>query len=208
MNQRLHIKSRTRNIIIAGTIFMLVLGSLFYYNWVQYQEIQQKYGECHDSACLRIYGNIPSERFIGISELMDGTFARVENITYFTLNSVNNTMITTISAVLLWDILEKLRIDLSDVQYLRFESSDGYKTFEIPISLLQKNHDAFFIITQIDGKPIAPQSEGGDGPLKSGVIYTILEESDEMQQIFEKYNQNFVHNSKFNVKYLDAIKFY
>ncbi|MHA1584587.1 MAG: hypothetical protein ACTSVU_03645 [Promethearchaeota archaeon] len=201
-------KSRTRNIIFAGVIFGLILGSLFYYNWQQYQDIQKKYGQCHDSACLRIYGSIPYERFVGITELMNGTFERVENITYFTLNSFNNSLSTTISGVLLWDILQKTGIDLSDAQYFRFESNDGYKTFEIPISLLRNHPEGFFIITQIDGEPIHPKSEGGDGPLKSGVLFSVLQENAEMQQIFTKYNQDFVHNSKFNVKCLDAIYFY
>ena len=185
----------------------MVLGSLFINYWQYQQDILKNFQNCDDDdGCLRIYGNVLSEYYIGITELKNGTYDRIENITYFQLNMYNNSVEYSISGVKLWDIFNATGIFALGVEYFRFESTDGYVTYNLPIQFLQKNPGAVIIVTQIEGEDIPPKSDGGDGPLESAIFLESLQESEDVQRIFEDNNQDFVHNSKFSVKYFNMIQ--
>jgi hypothetical protein len=202
------LKLNRRTLIISAStiIFFTILGSLFINYWQYQQNILENFQNCDDDdGCLRIYGNIVSEYYIGITDLKNGTFDRIENISYYQLNMYNNSVEYSISGVKLWDIFNVTGIFASGVEYFRFESTDGYVTYNLPIQFLLENPDAVIIVTQIDGEDIPPKAEGGDGPLESAIFLEPLLESEEVQEIFEDNNQDFVHNSKFSVKYFNMI---
>ena len=108
----------------------------------------------------------------------------------------------------MWDIFNVTGIFASGVEYFRFESTDGYVTYNLPIQFLYDNPDSVIIVTQIEGSDIPPKSEGGDGPLESAIFYQALQKSEAVQEIFEDNNQDFVHNSKFSVKYFNMIQLF
>ena len=198
-------KARTRNIIIATIIFSSILGSLFYYNWSQYAKIKEDFEDCDDSYCIRIMGNVNFEIFIGISYLLNDTFTLVENVEFHVVNSVGTEYNRTLSGVMLLDILTLYNLLGDEAEYIRFQSMDGYKTYNFPIRLIKDNPEMVIIVTHEDGKLLNPKELGGNGPLMAAVDYDCIKNDSEMQQIFEDKNQDFVHNSKFNVKYLDTI---
>jgi len=78
-------------------------------------------------------------------------------------------------------------------------------TFEFPIRLIRIHPEMVIIVTHEDGQLLKPKELGGDGPLTAAVDFDCIKDDSEVQQIFEDNHQDFVHNSKFNVKYLDTI---
>lgn len=198
-------KARTRNIIIATIIFSAILGSLFYYNWNLYMETKDQFKECDDSCCLRITGNVSDDKFIGISYLLNGSFTRLENVEFYVLNSFGTEYNKTISGVILLDILDLYNLLGDDAEYIRFQALDGYKSYNLPIRLIKDNPEMVIIVTHEDGQLLKSKEMGGNGPLMVAVNYDCIKDDSEMQQIFEDKNQDFVHNSKYNVKYLDTI---
>ncbi len=195
-------------LMIFGIVFFASIGGLFAYNWQQRQDILSKFQDCEDDWCLRIYGNVQSELLIGISYLLNDTFERRENVSFHQLNMYNNTREFNISGVVLWDILKKSGIVGTDASSFRFESTDGYETYLLPISILKEHSDEILIVTHIDGEIIPYQADGGDGPLKVAVFMEAIQENPSVQKTFDEYNQNFVHNSKFSVKYLNMIQIF
>ncbi|MHA1720283.1 MAG: hypothetical protein ACTSWX_04935 [Promethearchaeota archaeon] len=198
-------KTRTRNLIIASIVFSAILGTLFYYNWNRYIETKNLFKECNDTCCLRFTGNVIDEKFIGISYLLNGSFERVENAEFHVVNSVGTEYNITVSGVKLWDILKIFNLLGDDAKYIRFQSIDGYITYNFPIRLIRNNPELVLIVTHEDGQLLKPKEKGGDGPLKVAIDYDCIKDDPEMQRIFEENHQDFVHNSKFNVKNLDTI---
>ncbi len=198
-------KARSLNIIIAIIIFSAIFGSLFYYNWNLYMETKDQFNECDDSCCLRITGNVSDEKFIGISYLLNGSFTRVEDVEFHVLNMAGVEENRTISGVILWDILISYNLLGEDAEYIRFQSIDGYTTFNIPIRLIRSNPEMVIIVTHEDGQLLEPKTADGDGPLAAAVDFDCIKDDSEMQQIFEDNYQDFVHNSKLNAKNLDTI---
>jgi len=198
-------KARTRNIFIATIIFSAIFGSLFIYNWNIYMETKNQFEVCDDSSCLRITGNVNAEKFIGISYLLNESFTRVENVEFHVVNSVGTEYNRTLSGVILLDILKLYNLLGEDAEYIRFKSIDGYTTYNFPIRLIRSNPEMVIIVTHEDGQLLDPKEFGGDGPLAAAVDYDCIKDDSELQQIFEDNHQDFVHNSKFNVKYLDTI---
>ena len=198
-------KARTRNIIIATIIFSAIFGSLFYYNWDLYMETKNQFKECDDSSCLRITGNVSNDKFIGISYLLNDSFTRVEDVEFHVVNSVGTEYNRTLSGVMLLDILMLYNLLGDDAEYISFKSIDLYTTFNLPIRLIRENPEMVIIVTHEDGQLLKSKELGGNGPLAAAVDYDCIKDDSEMQQIFEDKNQDFVHNSKFNVKYLDTI---
>ncbi|MHA1520002.1 MAG: hypothetical protein ACTSRK_07440 [Promethearchaeota archaeon] len=202
------LQKRTRNILIASFLLSTVLVSLFIYNWVEYQEVMEKYAVCEDTSCVRIYGNIQEEVFIGLSDILDGDFDRLENISYDYLNMYKTSEIFNISGIRVWDVLQSIRPILGDVTYFRFEATDGYGTYLIPLRLVEAFPDDFLIISHVNGIPLLTKEEGGDGPLMSAVSMDAIAEDPEIIQLFQDMllpGFDHVHNSKFSVKYLNAI---
>lgn len=189
-------------------IFFSTLGVLFAYNWQIRQDLLTKFKVCDDDWCIHFYGNVDQEMFVGISYLLNDTFERVENVPFHQVNMYNNTMDYNVSGVKLWDIISDLRILTSEAKSFRFEAIDGYVSYELPIEILRNFPDRILIITHINGKLIPPQEEGGSGPLKVAVFMDAIADNPEIEATFEKYNQEFVHNSKFSVKYLNMIQFF
>ena len=198
-------KARTRNIIIATIVFSAIFGTLFIYNWNLYMETKDQFEVCDDSSCLRITGNVSNEKFIGISYLLNESFTRVEDVEFHVLNMAGEEENRTISGVMLWDILKSYNLLGEDAEYIRFKSIDGYTTYNFPIRLIRSNPEMVIIVTHEDGQLLDSKEMGGDGPLAAAVDYDCIKDDSEMQQIFEDNHQDFVHNSKFNVKYLDTI---
>ena len=198
-------KARTRNIVIATIVFSSIFGSLFIYNWNLYMETKDQFKVCDDSSCLRITGNVSNEKFIGISYLLNESFTRVENVEFNVVNAMGNEEIRNISGVILLDILKLYSLLGDDAEYIRFQSMDGYTTFNFPIRLIRNHPEMVIIVTHEDGQLLKPKELGGDGPLAAAVDFDSIKDDSEVQQIFEDYNQDFVHNSKYNVKYLDTI---
>lgn len=201
-------QKRSRNILLISIVFTITLASLFTYNWIEYQRVMQKYQQCDDTWCIRIYGNVQEESFFGISNVLNGDFERLENRSFYYLNMYNTSRTFNVSGIRVWDVLQSVKILLGDYEYIRFEATDGYKTYLIPISLVIENPDSFLIISHINGEPIPSKEDGGDGPLMSAVFLDALAQSPEMIQIFQDNlppGFNHVHNSKFTVKYLNAI---
>ncbi|MHA1672514.1 MAG: hypothetical protein ACTSYI_02715 [Promethearchaeota archaeon] len=202
------IKKRTRNILIVTFLFCTVITTLFIYNWVEYQEVMDKYAVCEDSFCVRIYGNIQEEVFIGLSDILDGDFERLENISYDYLNMYKTSEIFNISGIRVWDVLQSIRPILGDVTYFRFEATDGYSTYLIPLRLVEAYPDDFLIVSHVDGILLQTKEEGGDGPLMSTVSMDAIANDTEIIQLFQDMllpGFDHVHNSKFSVKYLNAI---
>lgn len=201
--------NRRKIIIISfSLIFFSTIGILFAYNWQIRQDLLQKFEACEDDWCVRFYGNVQQEMFVGISYLLNDTFERVENVSFHQVNMYNNTSDFNVSGVKLWDIVSELRIISSEAETFRFEALDGYATYELPINILRNFPDKILIITHIDGELIKPQEEGGSGPLKVAVFMEAILDNPQIEATFEKYNQEFVHNSKFSVKYLNMIQFF
>ena len=199
-------KARSRNIIIAIIIFSAIFGSLFYYNWNLYMETKDQFNECDDSCCLRITGNVSDEKFIGISYLLNESFTRVEDIEFHVVNSFEKEYNRTLSGVMLLDILTLYNLLGDEAEYIRFKSMDGYTTFNFPIRLIRNNPEMVIIVTHEDGQLLKSKESGGIGPLAAAVDFDCIKDDSEMQQIFEDNHQDFVHNSKFNVKWLDTIE--
>ena len=182
--------------------------SLFIYNWVEYQKVLEKYAVCEDSSCVRIYGNIQEEVFIGLSDILDGDYERLENVSYDYLNMYQTSELYNVSGIRIWDILQYIQPILGDVTYFRFEATDGYETYLIPLRLVEAFPDDFLIISHIDGAPLSTKENGGDGPLMSAVFMDAIANDTEIIQLFQDMllpGFDHVHNSKFSVKYLDAI---
>ena len=198
-------KARTRNIIIATIIFSAIFGSLFIYNWNLYMETRNQFEACDDSSCLWVTGNVNADKFIGISYLLNESFTRVENVEFHVVNSVGTEYNRTLSGVMLLDILKIYNLLGEDAEFIRFQSMDGYTTYNFPIRLIISNPEMVIIVTHEDGQLLDSKEMGGDGPLAAAVDFDCIKDDSEMQQIFEDKNQNFVHNSKFNVKNLDTI---
>ena len=200
-------KQNTRKrVIISTSIFIVVvLGGLFAYNWNLYQRNQQLYSECKEDGCLRIYGNVQQDLFIDPSYLMNNSFPQIENASYHILNSFHNTEDMYISGVALWEIFTQTQILGDNATYVRFEADDGYQTYFLPIRILRAHPDKVVIMTHIDGMPMLSKEEGGEGPLRIAVYLDVIANDTEVQDTFAQYFQTFVHNSKFSVKYLNAI---
>jgi len=203
--KRIKMKARTRNIIIATIIFSSIFGSLFIYNWNLYMETKDQFKECDDSSCLRITGNVSNEKFIGISYLLNETFTRVEDVEFYVLNNVENEENRTLSGVVLLDILKLYNLLREDAEYIRFQSIDGYTSLNFPIRLIRNNPEMVIIVTHEDGQLLKSKDSLGDGPLAAAVDFDCIKDDSEVQQIFKDNHLDFVHNSKFNVKYLDTI---
>ena len=203
--ERIKMKARTRKIIIAVIIFSSIFGTLFIYNWNQYMETKDQFLECDDSSCLRITGNVSNEKFIGISYLLNESFDRVEDVEFHVVNSVGTEYNRTLSGVMLLDILKLYNLLRDDAEYIRFQSMDGYTTFNFPIRLIRNHPEMVIIVTHEDGELLESKESGGNGPLAAAVDFDCIKDDLEVQQIFKDYNQDFVHNSKYNVKYLDTI---
>ncbi len=199
-------KTRSRNIIIAIIIFSAIFGSLFYYNWNLYMETKDQFNECDDSCCLRITGNVSDEKFIGISYLLNESFTRVEDIEFHVVNSFGTEFNRTLSGVMLLDILTLYNLLRDEAEYIKFKSMDGYTTYNFPIRLIRNNPEMVIIVTHEDGQLLKSKESGGIGPLAAAVDFDCIKDDSEMQHIFEDNHQDFVHNSKFNVKYLDTIE--
>ncbi|QEE16631.1 hypothetical protein DSAG12_02461 [Promethearchaeum syntrophicum] len=198
-------KARTRNIIIATIIFSAIFGSLFIYNWNIYMETKNQFENCDDSSCLWITGNVNADKFIGISYLLNESFIRVENVEFNIVNSVGTEYNRTLSGVMLLDILKIYNLLREDAEYIRFQSMDGYTTYNFPIRLIRSNPEMVIIVTHENGQLLDSKELGGNGPLAAAVDFDCIKDDSEMQQIFEDNNQDYVHNSKFNVKYLDTL---
>ncbi len=198
-------KARTQKIIIATIIFSAFFGALFYYNWNLYMKTKEQFKECDDTSCLRITGNVNDDKFIGISYLLNESFTRVEDVEFHVVNSVGTEYNRTLSGVMLLDILNLYNLLGEDAEYIRFQSMDGYTTYNFPIRLIRENPEMVIIVTHEDGKLLESKAKGGNGPLAAAVDYDCIKDDSELQRIFEDKNQDFIHNSKFNVKYLDTI---
>jgi hypothetical protein len=198
---------RNKKILLFSFVFVTVFGILFYYNWQQYQkELNQFQSSCSESNCLKIYGNVDDDLYIGISALLDDTFDREENIDFFMINRFSTEFSVKVSGVQLFDVLGKADILSGNATRIIFESIDGFKSFELPISIIKNNPTLILIVTHVNGVTIPSKDNGGDGPLKSVVSYDTIKNNTEIQQIFAENNVDFVFNTIYNVKYLSAIK--
>ncbi|UYP48718.1 hypothetical protein NEF87_005003 [Candidatus Lokiarchaeum ossiferum] len=201
-------KKRTLRIALFTVIFSGILVSLFVYNWVEYQKILEKYESCEETWCVRVYGEVTQESFIGYSNFIDDSIPRIENVSYFWKNMYNTTRTFNISGVRVWDVLQSMKQLLQNPQYFRFEATDGYLTYLLPFRLLEEHPDDFIIVTHIDGKIIPNRTNGGDGPLMSAVLMEGIENDPEVISLFQENLSpgfNHVHNSKFSVKYFNAL---
>ncbi|WP_371804206.1 hypothetical protein [Candidatus Lokiarchaeum ossiferum] len=199
------ISKRHISIIGASIIFFSILGTLFIYNWNQYQTNRDQFKNCNDSWCVRISGNVNYEMSVGISYLLNDSFARVENQEFQVLNSFETNYNKTLSGVVLWDILNQTGLLRGNSSLIQFQASDGYKSFKLPLRIIQNFPKMIIIVTHIDGKLIPPKENGGDGPLMAAVDYPSLINDSEVEQIFNDNQQDFVYNSQYNVKYLNSI---
>ena len=196
---------RNQAIGIISLIFFSSLGALFIYNWQEYQRLQEKFEECTDSYCLYISGNVNYEMFIGITSLLNGTFPRVEDAEFQVLNSYGNEYNRTVSGVPLWYLLNQTYLLKEDSLHIRFQASDGYKSLELPIQVLQNFPEMVLVVTHVDGELLDYKEDGGDGPLMAAVNFPSIADNTDVEQIFTNWHQDFVHNSKYNVKNLDSI---
>ena len=199
------ISKRKLTILGAALIFFSVLGTLFVYNWNQYLKVREQFKDCNDSWCVNLTGNVNYEMSIGISYLLNDTFDRIENREFQILNRVETQYNKTMSGVILWDILNQTDFLRDNSTLLRFQASDGYRSFEIPIRIIKEFPEMVIIVTHIDGQRINLKENGGDGPLMGGVDYPCITNDPELEQIFSDRQQDFVYNSQYNVKYLDTI---
>lgn len=199
------ISKRHATIIGASFIFFSVLGTLFIYNWNQYQANRDQFKDCNDAWCLKISGNVNYDMFVGISYLLNDSFARVENQEFQILNSFETKYNKTLSGVVLWDVLNQTGLLRDNSTLIRFQASDGYKSIELPLRIIQNFPEMIIIVTHIDGQLIPYKENGGDGPLMAGVDYPSIINDNELEQIFSDSQQDFVYNSQYNVKYLDSI---
>ncbi len=189
----------------ASIIFFIILGSLFIYNWMEYQAIREKFEDCDDSWCVYISGNVNYEMFVGISYMLNDSFSRVENREFQFFNSFGTRYNKTLSGVVLWDMLNQPNFLTDDANLIRFEASDGYKSIELPISIIRDFPEMVILVTHIDGQLIETKEDGGDGPLMAAVDFPSIMDNEEIIKIFEDHQQDFVYNSLYNVKYLDSI---
>ncbi|MCP4763985.1 MAG: hypothetical protein GY870_19590 [archaeon] len=191
-----------RNIKIMASIiiFISIVGILFVYNWSLIPK-----NDC-ESDCIVIYGNVSEEWSISVSSLRGIFYNREENMEFNMLNSYSTEWTILVSGVQLWDIFEKLDIINDNAEFIKFVASDGYFSPKLPIAIIRDNPESVILATHEDGELIKNKTQGGDGPIIPIVELDVVQNNETVIQIFEEINEDFVHNSKYKVKYLSRIE--
>ncbi|MHA1683088.1 MAG: hypothetical protein ACTSUE_19270 [Promethearchaeota archaeon] len=132
---------------------------------------------------------------IPYDDLTSGFYTIVNDVAFFINNRLNFNYTYMYTGVSVWDLLEKSGVLAPNATGIRFWSEDNYRCEVIPINLVQ-NHKFQVILGYIqDGKFLKSKVQGGDGPLRSVINFTV-------SQLMEPPT----YNSQFWVKYTNAIE--
>ena len=201
-NTQHKILTRNRKIGASIIIFISIITILLVYNFANVD-----YFECDEDNCIKIYGNVKEDAYIGRSDLLSGEFKIVEIDGFYVYNRFHNTYTVDIIGVQIWDILNRLDIYYDNTTRLIFESQDGYRSPSLPISIMKNFPDCVLLVTHEGGKLLKDKSSGGDGPIISAVSYNEVFENQEVLDFFdEELNQDFVYNSAYKAKWLTSIQ--
>ena len=203
-----------RNAAIAIFIvaFTTTAFTLFVYNWTllgsqDQKPLSSKWKCINESWCVTISGNVNESVQIGISKLRDNsTFVYVPNRPYAWLNVEGSSDTMYFAGVELADVLVKTKVILPNATKLQFEGTDGYVSFELPISVVLANPDEVLLANSENNNTLATKDQGGDGPIKSFVALDVLQGNAEVTAIFHANGKTFVYNSGYAVKWCNYIK--
>ena len=195
---------KNKKIAALSIIFCSILGFLIYYNYTTL--IPKLEEHCEGPAYFYIYGNTKKNISIPLEALLNGTYSRIENQNAFFRNAFGTEFNSTISGVLLWDILQKHDIIAENATHIYFEASDGYKSPKIPLSLLSKYPDQILLLTHEKNMILKAKEEGGDGPIKGYVSISAIENNQELRDLVEMGDDHHIYNTLFAVKWVAAIK--
>jgi len=209
-------KSFTRRnaaIAIFIAVFTTTSVFLFLYNWnLLYgpslgSKHQSAVWKCvNETWCVSITGNVNEIVQIGISKLRDNkTFTYVPDTQYAWLNSVGSSSTVSFAGVELADVLKKTKVLPSNATELRFVGTDGYSSFDLPISVVLANPDRVLLANRENNNALGTKDQGGDGPIKSFVALDVLQGNTEVAAIFQAQGQSTVYNSVYAVKWCNSI---
>ncbi|UYP48719.1 hypothetical protein NEF87_005004 [Candidatus Lokiarchaeum ossiferum] len=204
------LKNRKRNLGFIYFIFFLIIP--FYgipFNFASTRLNTVDYRSYYDNNLVLFYGpGLKTEFTVSLEELRNGTYDRIEDLSFTRVNKLNNSYTYQISGSLLWDVVNTSNLLNENATYAQFIGEDGYgfgSLFaKLPIRILKEHNNDIYITTHQNGVLIGTS----EGPLRMEVEMKAIENDLEMIAMFKdlfEEGENFVHNSKLSAQRVAAI---
>jgi len=206
------ITKRNAGIAIFIVAFSTAVVITFLYDWnIAYPPASQqsqsgKWVCVNETWCVTISGDVQSVVHIGLSKLQNGsTFTYVPDKQYPMVNSVGTQYNATFAGISIADIFNKTKVLLPNATMLDFMGSDGYASFELPISVVLDNPNDVLLANRENGQVLGTKADGGDGPIMSFVALEALQGNSQVASIFRSNGESKVYNSLYAVKWCNSI---